>query len=159
MLTQANFDFLVAMETAANVAQHVWPQAAACEAAVETGWGTSHLFREANNVFGEKQHVVPIYGTISFPTWEFISGEKLLVTAKFVSYPSIAASFQGRMATLQRLAAVYPEYAAALAATTVEAYVENVSKRWSTDPLRAKTVMQIYTHWQQSQAQQEDTQV
>jgi flagellum-specific peptidoglycan hydrolase FlgJ len=130
---------------AARTAGHIWPAFAACEAMEESAWGTTELFQRANNVFGEKQRTPPIiYSTILLPTWEVIRGEKKNIVAAFVQYPDFAKCFADRMATLRRLAPEYPNYAAALAATTGEEYVRSVSASWSTDPQRAANVLEIY---------------
>lgn len=142
MLTAEQVDFLQRQRTAAQIARHVWPEYAACEAALETAWGTSELFFRAKNVFGEKQHVVPVFLTITLPTWEVINGRRAETTASFIWFPSPIEAYESRMATLWRLA--YPEYADALAAVTGEGFVTNVSKRWSTDPDRAAKVLAIY---------------
>jgi flagellum-specific peptidoglycan hydrolase FlgJ len=129
---------------AARLAGHLFPDYAACEAALETGWGSSELFQHANNVFGEKQHTIPIYMTARFPTREMQNGAWVTVEAEFVWFPTTSKAFQSRMDTLHRLASVYPEYAAALSARTGEEFVVEVSKRWSTDPDRAQKVLEIY---------------
>ena len=129
----------------AREAGHIWPAFAACEAMEESAWGTTKLFQQANNVFGEKQKTPPVtYSTILLPTWEVIRGERRDIVAAFVQYPSLTVCFEDRMATLRRLAATFPHYAAALAATTGEEYVEQVSASWSTDPQRAANVLEIY---------------
>ena len=54
--------------------------------------------------------------------------------------------FADRLATLQRLA-VSPDfvrYKMALNATTPEAFIDNVSRKWSTDPRRGEKVLDIY---------------
>ena len=52
-------------KAAAAQARHVFPEMAACEAALESGFGKSGLAREDNNLFGMKQHPHPVYGTHS----------------------------------------------------------------------------------------------
>ena len=143
MLSPAQLSFLTATVKAAQAANHVWPEAAACEAAVETGWGTSQSYLKANNLFGMKQHDHAIYGSIVLPTREFLHGQWTTENDAFVLYPNIQACFADRMATLKRLAPVYPHYAAALAATSPQEYLNEVSKSWSTDTLRANTCIKI----------------
>jgi hypothetical protein len=48
------------------------------------------------------------------------------------------------MELLHRLAASYPEYQAALAATTGHDFIVHVSRSWSTDPDRAGKVLSVY---------------
>jgi flagellum-specific peptidoglycan hydrolase FlgJ len=131
---------------AAEDGGHVFPTMAACEAALESAYGTSGLSRNAFNLFGMKQHQHPVYGTLNLPTKEFIHGEWITVVAHWVKYPSFAESFTDRMNTLQRLAPIkgFEHYAAALAAQDAETFVREVSAKWSTDPHRADKVLSIY---------------
>lgn len=125
-------------------AKHVWPRMAACEAALESDYGTSALARLGLNLFGMKQHVHPTYGTLNLPTKEFLNGEWVPQVAQWVQYENLTECFADRMATLQRLANVYPEYEAALTAPDEMTYIAQVSRRWSTDPGRAGKVVTIY---------------
>jgi flagellum-specific peptidoglycan hydrolase FlgJ len=145
MASQEQLDFLRMAYNAAQQAGHIFPQAAAAEAAVETAWGTSTLFKQANNVFGSKVpvHPNPVYGVISLPTREHLNGAWVTIEANFVHYPTVADSFTDRMATLTRLAPQYPHYAAALSATSPADFLVAVSQTWSTDPSRAATCISI----------------
>ncbi len=143
MASQEQLAFLKSMYQNAKNAWHIFPEAAACEAVVETGWGKSKLYTLANNVFGRKQSLEPIFETVSLPTEEVLHGERVTLNAEFVKYPSVADSFADRMATLNRLKNIYAEYYAALNATTPEDFIIYVSKRWSTDPNRAQTCISI----------------
>jgi flagellum-specific peptidoglycan hydrolase FlgJ len=134
----------------AKVAEHVWPEMAACEAALESGWGTSALAREAKNLFGLKQSSHPIYGTVMMPTREFINNQWTVVPAAWVQYDTETACFDDRMNTLRRLKSAYPHYAAALEATDPLTYIVEVSKSWSTDPDRAYKCQSIYADYKAS---------
>ena len=125
---------------------HVWPEMAACEAALESGFGSSALAREALNLFGMKQHRHPVYGDLVLPTKEFLGGEWTVVSADWVKYDKLSECFEDRMATLTRLAPQpgFEHYAAALAAKDAVNYVTQVSASWSTDPQRASKVVEIY---------------
>ena len=140
-------DFLDRAQAAAKQVGHPFPAMAACEAALESGYGQSELARSDNNLFGMKQHAHPIYGTVTLPTREFLLGEWKTVTSKWIEYPDWAACFADRLATLQRLANAYPHYKAALAAPDAETYIAEVSKTWSTDPLRGDKVLGIYREY------------
>lgn len=143
-MTDDELVFLSKAQVAATQAGHVFPHMAAAEAALESGYGKSGLAALDNNLFGMKQHSHPEYGTVNLPTKEFESGQWVTVEAAWVKYPDWASCFLDRMATLTRLAPVYPHYAAALAATDPITYLSEVSATWSTDPERAAKVLAIY---------------
>jgi flagellum-specific peptidoglycan hydrolase FlgJ len=128
-------------------ANHPFPQMAACEAALESTWGQSELAREANNLFGMKQHVHEIYGTMTLPTHEVLDGKWTPCAANWVKYPDWRACFADRLATLERLSNAYPHYKAALDAKDARTYITEVSESWSTDALRALKVMGIYSEY------------
>lgn len=125
-------------------AKHIFPRMAAAEAALESAYGTSALARLGLNLFGMKQHIHPVYGTLSLPTQEFENGQWVPQVAQWVQYENLQQCFADRMATLERLAPMYPEYQAALTAADPTTYVTEVSKRWSTDPNRAAKVLAIF---------------
>jgi len=139
-------DFLTKAAAAAREAGHVFPEYAACEAALESGWGLSHLATEANNLFGQKQAHPPLAGTdtVSIPTREFLHGAWTTVDANWVRFADWTACFRERMALLRSLAVGYPNYQAALNAATGEQFITEVSKTWSTDPARAGKVLAVY---------------
>jgi flagellum-specific peptidoglycan hydrolase FlgJ len=136
--------FLEKALEAARDAQHIFPEYAACEAALESRFGEAQLARLDNNLFGMKQHKHHLYGSHVLPTREYENGEWIIVRQEFIKYPSWHECFQDQMATLLRLAPVMPHYHAALNARDGEAFVREVSKSWSTDPERAKKVLDVY---------------
>jgi flagellum-specific peptidoglycan hydrolase FlgJ len=138
--------FLRQASAAARAAGHIFPDYAACEAALESTWGRSRLACEANNLFGQKQSAEAQTGiaTIALPTHEFLHGHWVTVTANWTRFADQAACFSARMKLLRRLEHSYPAYARALAATTGEAFIEEVSRAWSTDPQRAAKVLAIH---------------
>lgn len=144
MATTEQLNWLSRAAQGAKLAGHVWPEMAACEAALESAWGTSELAREGNNLFGCKQHSHPVYGTISIPTREFQNRTWITVNADWVKYPDLMSCFWDRMNTLRNLSTTYPHYALALAADSPEEYVTEVSRSWSTDPHRAVNCIAIY---------------
>src|SRR5271170_1008024 len=149
-----NQEFITKAVAAAQMANHVFPQMAACEAALESAgklpdgtyqYGYSQLARLYNNLFGTKQHAHPEYGTVNLPTKEYDKVKGWYITnAAWVIYPNVMDCFLDRMATLIRLKGIYPHYANALAATDPITYVEQVSLTWSTGPTRAAEVIKIY---------------
>ena len=143
-LLQRKHAFIFDAMAAAEQANHIFPEAAACEAAEESGYGSSSLARLDNNLFGMKQHRHPIYSDVRLPTREYLGSEWELVEADFIKYPSWSACMTDRMQTLVTLAPYYPNYKAALRATCALEYIVQVSQSWSTDPNRATAVIQIY---------------
>lgn len=143
MITPAQHAALATVYAAAVNSGCILPQAQACEVMVETTWGTSKLFVEDWNAFGMKQHQHPRWGTANMPTKEFLGGRWTVVNADFVKYPNLEACFQDRMATLTALAPQYAHYAAALAATSPEEFLTQVSLTWSTGPTRGEECIQI----------------
>jgi flagellum-specific peptidoglycan hydrolase FlgJ len=141
-------EFLAKAAAAARAAGHLFPDYAACEAALESGWGLSHLATEANNLFGQKQAHPPLPATetLFLPTREFLHGAWVAVQANWVRFPDWSACFRERMALLHSLAGSWPNYRAALAATTGEQFIAEVSRTWSTDPQRAGNVLDVYDH-------------
>jgi flagellum-specific peptidoglycan hydrolase FlgJ len=139
-------EFLTKAAEAARAAGHLYPEYAACEAALESGWGLSHLAVEANNLFGQKQAHPALAGTgtLSLPTREFLHGAWVAVEANWVKFADWASCFRERMALLRSLSEAYPNYKTALAAKTGEQFVAEVSKTWSTDPGRAGKVLAVY---------------
>lgn len=148
-LPELDLAFVCSASSAAAAGGCVWPDFIACEAALESGFGKSTLAREDNNLFGMKQHKHPIFGTVALPTEEFLGGHMVRVSADWVKYPTQADCFADRMATLRRLAPGYAHYAAALAATDGITFIREVSQTWSTDPLRAQKVLNIYRQWKE----------
>lgn len=136
--------FLRSAYQAAVKSGHIFPEIAACEAALESAYGTSELAKVDNNLFGMKQHQHPIFGTHNLPTKECVNGQWKATSAAWVSYPSWTECFADRIATLKRLASVRPNYATALSAGSGPTYAIFVSKTWSTDPQRAEKVLTIY---------------
>ena len=143
-MNQAQKTFLLSASTAAHKAGHPFPNMAACEAALESNYGTSLLARQANNLFGMKVHRHQVYGELALPTREFQNGKWIPSSAEWVKYPDWQMCFEDRVATLRRLAAFYPHYAAALSAADSYSYATEVSKTWSTDPERAQKVIAIF---------------
>ena len=144
-------EFLKQACAAARAAGHVYPEYAACEAALESGWGMSGLAIKANNLFGQKQShpQLPGSSTLTMPTREFLHGAWVTVQANWVHFPDWQACFSARMELLRSLCQSHPDYMAALSSTTGGAFITNVSRTWSTDPERAGKVLSVYDHHQQ----------
>jgi flagellum-specific peptidoglycan hydrolase FlgJ len=147
-------EFLDKAYRAAIESGHIFPEFAVCEAALESAFGNSKLCILGNNLFGQKSgSTTKDLPTIPMPTKENVdlnkdgkidSGEVVIVQSNWVKFPDWTASFRARMELLQRLAPRFPHYAFALNAKTGREFVEEVSKSWSTDPIRAIKVLAIY---------------
>lgn len=151
MATQQQLDTLKMLAKEARASQHIWPEMAACEACLETAWLTSELGNEYKNLFGQKCPMLgglpsPPAGTLKvmMPTEEWDGTKMVTVKAYFLWFSSYADAFTHRMALLEGAAVRYPAYAAALRAATAEDFVAAVSRSWSTDPLRAQKVLEIF---------------
>lgn len=143
-MTSSETQFLDLVSKGAEDAGALFPSMQACEAALESGYGTSELAIQGLNLFGCKQHQHPEYGTLNLPTKEFLDEKWVVCEASWVKYPTIADCFLDRMATLRLLAPHYPHYAAALRAPDAQTFVTQVSLTWSTDPQRGSKVIQIF---------------
>ena len=144
-MDESKKQFIINSTASAKMVAHPFPVMTACEAALESGFGTSDLAVRYHNLFGMKQHRHPVFDTVSLPTHEFMDGMWEEVTGEFIAYPTIDDCFADRLATLYRLASVYPNYKLALEAQTPEDYIDHVSATWSTDPHRAQKVLAIYS--------------
>lgn len=147
-------EFLDKAYKAAVDSGHIFPEFAACEAALESAWGNSKLCILGNNLFGQKApRKNSAWPTIDMKTKEnadlnhdgiVAPDETETIVSKWIKFPDWASAFRERMAVLQRLAPDIRNYRNALAAKTGREFVTEVSKSWSTDPLRATKVLIIY---------------
>lgn len=140
-------EFIPRALTAAYQGQHIFPEYAVCEAALESNWGNSELAIKASNLFGQKQshsYGAITYPVLELPTHEWDAGQMVATVAKWPIFPNWQTSFSERMVLLIRLAPAYIHYANALKAVDGESFVREVSQTWSTDPNRADKVLEIY---------------
>ena len=144
-MTSEQRQFITRAREAARIAGFAFPTMVACEAAEESAFGRSLLAIQSNNLFGMKQHVHATYHTVNLPSREYeANGEWDKPVSAFVNYPDWPSCFADRLATLERLSNVYPDYRTALDAPDPQTYIWAVSKTWSTDPKRAQKVFNIY---------------
>jgi flagellum-specific peptidoglycan hydrolase FlgJ len=145
-------EFLQEAFVAARAAGHVFPEYAACEAALESAWGLSGLAVKGHNLFGQKQSHPPLSGTgtLTMPTREFLHGAWITVQANWVQFDDLKACFAARMELLQRLSQSHPDYRTALVATDGATFITEVSRTWSTDPQRAGKVLSIFDNHHQA---------
>lgn len=155
-MTQAQREWVADTAEQALLGAHIFPVMAACEAALESGYGQSKLARDGCNLFGMKQAHRPRYGTLTLPTQEWDQGKGMMVDvmAEWVRYPTIADCFLDRMATLLRLSPHYHHYRAALDATDPQDYIREVSLTWSTDPERGHKALLIFATYNSGLAEE-----
>jgi flagellum-specific peptidoglycan hydrolase FlgJ len=140
VLSPAQVQFLKSAKQSAIEAYHIYPGAAAAEAALESAWGTSELAK-SNNLFGLKNPIGWKGPVVSIPTREFISGHWVDdVPAVWPVFPDWAACMRERMYILKTRPAYFPT----IDSKTAEDYITLVSKVWATDPERGHVVTQIY---------------
>lgn len=138
-------DFFRKAYPAAVESGHIWPEFAACEAALESAWGESKLARLSCNLFGQKSgFTTQNYPTIEIQTQEYIKGQNVTVPAVWPAFPDWRTSFSERMNLLRKK----QDYAPALAAKSGPEFVLSVSRIWATDPERGNKVLSIWrSHW------------
>lgn len=150
-------DFLRRAYEAAVAAGHLFPKHAACEAALESSWGRSVLAVKYHNLLGQKQgRKFPLaYRTVNLWTQEeYGPGQVATERATWLIFPDWPTCLRERMMLLRHLPSIY---GAALAATSGEEFVREVSGcwegieakrhyvgRWATDSQRADKVLAIY---------------
>jgi flagellum-specific peptidoglycan hydrolase FlgJ len=141
MATPVQLDFLSRASLGAKASGHIFPGAAAAEAALESAWGTSKLCQIANNLFGLKKPSGWTGRTVEIDTREFLKGKWVVVPAVWPVYDSWAECFTERMKVLQRNPSIY---GTALSAPSPEVFIREVSRRWATDLDRGNKVLSIY---------------
>lgn len=140
MLAPYQIQFLKTAFAAATEAQHKWPAAAAAEAAQETGWG-EHTPPNSNNVLGIKAYKgwtgkkVSANGTEQNKDGSWTGPQSDL----WCTFPDMSGCFAEQMKILQE-----PRYAKAMAATTIEDYITEECRVWSTGILKGQAVLSIY---------------
>lgn len=138
-------DFFTKAYPQAKAADHIWPEYACCEAALESAWGESKLCRLCNNLFGQKSgFTTQNYPTVEIPTQEWQDGQMITVPAIWPAFPDWRTSFSERMNLLRNS----NRYIPALMAKSGEDFIRQVSSIWATDPERGNKVLSIYrAHW------------
>lgn len=139
MLSPAQVQFLKAAKQSAIEAYHIYPGAAAAEAALESAWGGS-LLAKYNNLFGLKKPSDWTGPTVSIPTKEYENKTWVTVEAGWPVFGDWSACMHERMRILKTRSA----YESAINAKTAENYIALVSQVWATDPNRGHEVLSIY---------------
>ena len=108
------------------------------QAALESSWGQSKLYREANNFGGVKGKGDA--GSVTMPTVEVVDGKRVTVDAQFAKYSSVESAFaaQGKMISTNK------RYAEAAGAKTATEQAQAMQKAgYATDPKYAEKVTAI----------------
>ena len=110
------------------------------QAALESGWGESGLAKTGNNLFGIKADSRWRGETLTLSTKEFITGEWVVVPAKWRKYASWQASIDDHAAFLKQ----NQRYGPCFSCLTVEAFVRTLAKAgYATDPVYADKVIGV----------------
>ena len=109
---------------------------------IESSWGASRLSLVANNYFGIKaSHLNSPETYVEFPTWEYESGQKVLVEALFVKFATVYGCFDAHARLLAKAARYRP--AMAVAAQPDRFAVELQRGGYSTSPRYALELTEL----------------
>ena len=87
-MTPAEFIAAVAPAAQASMAETTIPASfTVAEGALESGWGSSGLARQANNLFGVKADLSWTGDVLTMNTREFFHGQWVMVPARWRKYP------------------------------------------------------------------------
>lgn len=138
-------DFIAAITPAAKVSAlktKIPPSFVVAEGALESGWGTSLLTVQANNLFGVKADPSWHGPTCSMRTHEFLQGKWVMVPALWRKYDDWLGSIEDHAAFLLD----NPRYRSAFAYTTGALFSRAVQAcHYATDPQYATKIIQIIT--------------
>lgn len=110
------------------------------QAALESGWGTSKLYRQGRNIFGMKASPYWHGNTLTIPTMEFIQGRQVTVDAVWRAYASFEESIADHAALLMSARRYQPCFAQKEAAGFARELQEC---GYSTNPRYAELLLQI----------------
>lgn len=128
--TDPDSAFLLKAYAAAKEAEHIWPDHAACEAALDSDWGQSELAQKANNLFGF------VFQPGKTKLHAAVEGGKRVDYAAFDSW---AECFAHRLHRIRTLTMIYR----ALRAKTAAEYVTEMAK-FSVDPKRGTAITALH---------------
>lgn len=107
------------------------------QAALESGWGER---APGNNLFGIKADAAWKGATTSFPTTEYIAGEKVALTLNFRSYPDWSGSVVDHAAFFH----ANPRYHGCFSEATGEGWARALAKAgYATDPNYAAALIAV----------------
>ena len=121
----------------------LFPSVFLAQAALESGWGTSLLSRQANNYFGRKCLESPC---VEIWTPEYRDGVRLMEPHMFQVYPTVRAAIHGYCQQFFRKwksgAPVYN-----FDASTPENFVQSIWPTYASDPKYVDKVLNIIEKW------------
>lgn len=116
----------------------LFPSVFLAQVALESGWGTSYLATEANNLFGRKCGRAPC---VEINTVEYRGGVRVIEVHAFQVYESLEASVHDYCQKFFR-----PLYTPDLSGP--EAFVRSIAARYATDPRYAAKVIQLMREYE-----------
>ena len=121
----------------------LWPSVFLAQAALESGWGTSLLSRQANNYFGRKCLESPC---IEIWTPEYRDGVRLMEPHMFQVYPTVRAAIHGYCQQFfRKWKSGAPVYS--FDASTQESFVRSIWPTYASDPKYVDKVLNIIEKW------------
>lgn len=140
MTPQAFIDALRAPALASAKATGVPASFAIAEAALESGWGSSLLAREAFNLFGVKADKSWHGDVYTLPTREYLNGHWVMVPARWRKYTGWGGALGDHAAFLRS----NPRYLRAFQAPDAVAFTRAVAEAgYATDPDYADKIIAV----------------
>ena len=143
--TDSSAAFITEAYAAAKLAQHIWPDYAACEAALDSQYGETPQAIHASNLFNFRApaklphgiRLIAIESQVKLP-----NGQETNLAKDFILFASQQDCFAYRMGQLKSTTMFY----LALRAKTGADYLSEMAKL-SADPQRAEKVAAIHTQY------------
>lgn len=122
---------------------HVLPSIVIAQAILESDWGNSKLYQNANNPFGIKGSYKG--QSISYDTNEYVKGKKITVSAQFRKYPDLLAAIKDHDATIKQHFIKQDNVTSYITAANL--LQKNV---YATDPKYAKSLISVIKQYKLS---------
>lgn len=136
-------DFIAKIAPTAQSSQvttNIYSSFVIAEAALESGWGSSQLYVQANNIFGVKADSSWKGDTFSLQTNEYIDGKNVIVPALWRKYPDMLSCITDHASFLMN----NHRYAPAFETNNVNDFVTAIAQAgYATDPNYSQKIMEI----------------
>ena len=136
-------DFIPVIAPAAQssqVATNIPSSFVIAEAALESGWGSSGLYTQANNIFGVKADASWHGDVVFMPTHEVVNGATVIVPAQWRKYPDMLSCISDHAQFLLN----NERYAAAFQTNNVTDFTNAIAAAgYATDPAYASKILEI----------------